>query len=288
MTQTSERPGAADSGPINSHSLAGGGISTSPIRQGAPDNLLAAALDLAAHGWAVFPCRHVTISDEYKAKAPMITNGHLKASRDPNQIRTWWTRWPQAMIGAPVPDSLLVVDFDPWKNPDCVAELEAITGPLPATLTAWSGRNDGGRHLYYLRPAGPRTSTRLPKGIDLKANGYCIVPPSIHPVTGQSYRWEQWAAVPLPWKLRELIRPLPPKPRPVTRLNRTGKPLVDFVASFVTDGVNNALFWAACRAAEDGLLDQIEEELISTAVSVGESEKQAEWTVKSARKRIIR
>jgi hypothetical protein len=79
-------------------------------------SLVNAALELASAGWAVFPCRHPTISDEYKAKAPMISNGHLKASRDPNQIRAWWSRWPQAMIGAPVPESLLVVDLDPWKN----------------------------------------------------------------------------------------------------------------------------------------------------------------------------
>jgi hypothetical protein len=249
--------------------------------------MVEAALDLAAQGWSVFPCRHKTISDEYKAKAPMISNGHLKASRDPDQIRAWWRRWPQAMIGAPVPESLLVVDFDPWKNADCLAQIEALIGePLAETLTAWSGRNDGGHHRYYLRPAGPLTSTRLPKGIDLKVNGYCIVPPSIHPVTGQPYRWEERDPVPLPWRLRELIRPLPPKPRPVTRLNRTGKPLVDFVASFVTDGVNNALYWAACRAAEDGLLDQIGDDLISTAVSVGESENRARGTVTSARKRI--
>jgi hypothetical protein len=67
----------------------------------------------------------------------------------------------------------------------------------------------------------------------------------------------------------------------------SGKPLVDFVASFVTDGVNNALYWAACRAAEDGLLDEIEEDLIATAVFVGEREKRARWTVGSARKKIL-
>jgi hypothetical protein len=249
-------------------------------------DLLTAALDLAAHGWAVFPCRHVTISDEYKAKAPMIANGHLKASRDPNQIKVWWDRWPQAMIGAPVPESLLVVDFDPWNNPDCVVELENLVGFLPPTLTAWSGRRDGGRHLYYLRPAGTFTSTRLPHGIDLKVNGYCIVPPSIHPVTGQPYRWEERDPVPLPPRLRELIRPLPPKPQPVTLSPKTGRPLVDYVAKTSAGKRNNVLFWAACRAAAAGLLDQIEADLVAAAVAAGENERAAKWTVRSARKRI--
>jgi Bifunctional DNA primase/polymerase, N-terminal len=269
---------------------------TNPLarNQGADDetsggrtpSLTNAALELAANGWAVFPCRPNTVG-EYKAKSPMISNGHLKASRDPGQIRPWWKRWPQAMIGAPVPESLLVVDFDPWKNPDCLAELKNLIGePLGGTLTAWSGRNDGGHHRYYLRPAGAFTSTRLPVGIDLKVNGYCIVPPSIHPVTGLPYRWEEQAPAPLPWRLRELLRPLPPRNIYSGSRNKSGKPLVDFVARFVTEGVNDALFWAACKAAENGILDEIEQELISTAVSVGESEKQARWTVKSARKRI--
>jgi len=94
-----------------------GGVSSTRILPPATDSDLAsAAHDLAANGWAVFPCRHITISDEHKAKEPLISNGHLKASRDPDQITAWWTRWPKAMIGAPVPESLLVVDFDPWKT----------------------------------------------------------------------------------------------------------------------------------------------------------------------------
>src|SRR4029450_7633617 len=129
-----------------------------------------AALELAAQGWAVFPCRW----RGENAKAPLTINGHLDASRDPNQIQRWWTRWPSAMIGASVPESLLVIDIDPRNGGD-LAELESTTGPLPATLTAWSGRNDGGQHLYYLRPPGVLTSTRLPEGIDLQVNKYCIV-----------------------------------------------------------------------------------------------------------------
>jgi Bifunctional DNA primase/polymerase, N-terminal len=70
---------------------------------------------------------------------------------DPDQIKAWWIRWPNATIGARVPESLLVIDVDP-RNGGSLAELESLTGPLPATLTAWSGRDDGGRHLYFRRP----------------------------------------------------------------------------------------------------------------------------------------
>ena len=117
---------------------------------------LAAALELASKGWKVFPCRHVTVG-EYQAKSPMTKNRHLNATTDADQIRAWWGRWPYALIGAVVPDTMIVVDIDPRNG----GSVEAL-GNLPPTLTAWSGRNDGGRHLYFMRPAGETTSTRLP------------------------------------------------------------------------------------------------------------------------------
>jgi hypothetical protein len=240
-------------------------------------------MDLAAHGWAVFPCQW----RGENAKAPLTTNGHLDASCEPDQITAWWTRWPLAMIGAPVPESLLVVDIDP-RNGGSLTELESLTGPLPPTLTAWSGRNDGGRHLYYLRAvAVPLTSTRLPKGIDLKINGYCIVPPSIHPATRQPYRWQHHPAEMLPHKLRELLRPTA---RPVQQTSHTtskdGSGLVRSVAAARERQRNKVLFWAACRAAEKGIIDTLARDLIKAAVSVGLTDIEARKTVASARKTV--
>jgi hypothetical protein len=183
-----------------------------------------------------------------------------------------------------VPASLLVIDVDPRNGGDMAA-----LGDLPPTLTCWSGREDGGRHLYFLRPVGPLTSTGLPVGVDLKVNGYCVVPPSLHPATGLPYRWEIHEPVALPPHLLQMLRP---KPRdrytgPVRAAGKgSGRALVDFVGLHLTNGVNNALFWAACRAAEDGLLADLADELVRTAVQVGESEKRAAATVESARKKI--
>lgn len=171
---------------------------------GRTPSLTNAALNLAAAGWPVFPCRHTGPT----AKAPMTKNGHLNATTDPDKIKTWWQKWPHAMIGAAIPQSLLVIDIDP-RNGGSIEALTELVGVLPDTLTAWSGRNDDGRHLYFLRPPGPLSSTRLPEGIDLKVNGYCIVPPSIHPATGQPYLWEDHPFVPLAYRLRELLRPVP-------------------------------------------------------------------------------
>lgn len=182
------------------------------------NTMLDAALDLAAQGWAVFPCHWVGS----RAKSPITVHGHHDATRDPDVIRSWWSRWSRAMIGASVPEALVVLDVDPRNGGD-LAELGKLAGSIPETLTVWSGRGDGGRHLYFRRPTGPLTSTRLPAGIDLKVAGYCIVPPSIHPATGRAYRWEHRPVVPMPRRLRELLRQ--PGRGAATTSGRTGRGL---------------------------------------------------------------
>jgi hypothetical protein len=239
------------------------------------------AIELAAAGWRIFPCR----PSGPHAKAPLTDHGHLDASTDPKQIEDWWRRRPDAMIGAAVPDTMIVIDFDPRSNPNCLAELERLVGQLPVTLTTNSGRGDSGRHLYYLRPHGALASTKLPTGIDLKTNGYCIVPPSPHPATGEPYTWEIHPVAPLPIALRELLRPAP---RPIlvsghSHLEKTDG-LVRTVLEAAEGNRNSALFWAACRANENDLLETMEDELLQAAFSVGLSEREARRALDSARR----
>jgi hypothetical protein len=143
-------------------------------------------------------------------KAPAIPKqnggrGVLDATTDLAQIDAWWTAMPWANIGGRVPEGLLVVDVDPRHGgleEDRVDELE--------TLTAWSGRGDGGRHLYFRHPGGPISAARLPAGWDVKtSSGYTLLPPSIHPVTGRPYWWADPMVPPaeLPAWLVELLRP---------------------------------------------------------------------------------
>jgi hypothetical protein len=242
--------------------------------------MITAALELGAAGWHVFPCWWAGP----RAKSPITKHGHLEATTDPDQIKTWWRRWPYAMIGAPVPDSAIVIDIDPRNGGD-PAELESLTAPMPDTLTAWSGRNDGGRHLYFRRPAGALTSTKLPAGIDLKVRGYCILPPSIHPATGHPYSWDEQPVAPAPLALRELLRPTP-KPATVHRGNGgNGAGLVRTVAEAPERKRHNALVWAAYRARDDGILTEITDELVAAAVAAGgETETSARRVIASVRK----
>lgn len=245
----------------------------------AAPSLLDAALELATAGWAVFPCH----PSGARAKAPISSlapHGHLNATHDPDVIRDWWGDAPTALIGGAVPRSLLVIDIDP-RNRGSIDALEAIVGPLPGTLTVWSGRNDGGRHLYFLRPIGEFTSSGLPPGIDLKVHGYCILPPSPHPATGAPYRWELREPVALPGTLRELLRPLPPA-RSTSSATTNADALIRFVASLTPGERNRGTYWAACRAADEGALARLAPDLIAAAAQAGLPEREALRIVQSA------
>jgi hypothetical protein len=251
-------------------------------RDGAVSPLGHEALDLAAKGWAVFPCREHGDG----AKAPYTLRGFKDATTDADVIRWWWGRWPEAMIGASVPSSVVVFDIDPRKGGSYEALVERF-GALPETLTAWSGRCDGGRHLYFRRPPGTPSSRNVPPGIDLKVNGYCIVPPSIHPETGLPYVWEEREVADLPPAAVAALCP-----RSVPGFGRQsvksgdGSHLVRWLDRFPVHGINNALYWAACRAEENGILEDLYERLIAKAVELGESEPAARRTVESARHRL--
>jgi hypothetical protein len=179
-------------------------------------DLGAAAAALAGAGWRVHPL---------VGKQPLLPHGLKDASGDPATVAGWWERWPLANIGIVVPDSLVVLDFDPragaWQS---LAELEAEHGPLPVTLTVRTGGADRGEHRYFLRPPGPVAMAKLGAGIDLRLPGrhYLVAPPSRHPETAREYQWLDVTAAPapLPSWLAAMLRP--PRPAPVTRAPLTG------------------------------------------------------------------
>ena len=59
-----------------------------------PPALVDAALSYAAKNLPVFPCNASN-------KRPLTEHGFEDASTDPETIRRWWARWPDAMIGMP-------------------------------------------------------------------------------------------------------------------------------------------------------------------------------------------
>ncbi|MCZ7537796.1 MAG: bifunctional DNA primase/polymerase, partial [Acidimicrobiia bacterium] len=94
--------------------------------------------------------------------------------------------------------------------------LEHSHGPLPATLTARTGR--GAHHVYRL-PAGAVigcSTGRLGEGIDIRGDGgYVIAAPSVHP-SGTVYRWDDPAleVAPLPVWVSTLLGQRPERLEP--------------------------------------------------------------------------
>ena len=243
------------------------------------------ALRLAAAGWPVIPLR---------GKIPMTAHGVKDATTVPEQIARWWPGRAQHNIGARVPRSLMVLDIDPQNGGSLAALTDAAGGHLPRTLTVHSGRGTGGRHLYFLNPGGPLSSSRLPAGIDVKTEtGYLVMPPSLHPATGQPYRWESAPPAHLPTALRELLRPAVARPAPVVpaprtsgsgRLSERAAHLAKFVQDAPEGTRNGRLYWAACQAIRDGHDAMTFDLLEGAAMVAGLSETEARRTITSARR----
>ena len=95
----------------------------------------------------------------------------------------------------------LVVDVDPRHfehGDDPVGRLAEDVGiDLASVPAVRSGRGDGGRHLYFLKPSGLAVRKDLPgyRGIDVKTSGGLVVAPgSRHIETGGIYEADAAAA----------------------------------------------------------------------------------------------
>lgn len=224
-------------------------------------SLLDAALDYAKQGWPVLPCRE----SEPRAKRPYILGGFHNASVDADQIQRWWYEWPGALIGLAIPPGVVVLDFD---KPGALAVVEAINeGPLPDTLTARTGRAEGGTHYYYRHhiPDLSQTGVRrvdgtLVRGVDVRVGGkgYLIAPPSPHPVTGTRYQWTHVRPLAeLPERLARACRPVAPRPGPrpagvfPVDPHARHKGLLDVMRQAREGERNRTLFWCACRMVDD-------------------------------------
>jgi len=278
--------------------------------------LLTAALGYAAAGWEVFPLArdkspafrspHADPAERAACKGRCGRPGHgfYDATRDPARIRAWWTARPYLLIAARVPANLFMLDVDPRGGGlETLERIQAEHGPLPETLTCFSGRGDGGRHLYFVRPPGVQLSAHRLPGIDLCHHGlrYAVLPPSPHPKTGQPYRWadpQAPVAYPPLWLVR-LLLPRPTQPaRPRQRRGRAptdASRLARWVASRSPEpgtGRHDAVLWALCVAYEAGGDAQVIAEIKAAARAIGkpddEIERMDKWAATHAHARSMK
>jgi putative DNA primase/helicase len=118
------------------------------------------ALKLAELGIPVFPCQ----ATGRRAKQPLTKNGHHDATTDADQIRKWWSRWPNALVGVPTgpPSDLWVLDVDGEIGRQNLNAILAHLGvEKPADLTPCISRTpSGGLHLIFRLQPGETPGNR--------------------------------------------------------------------------------------------------------------------------------
>jgi hypothetical protein len=151
---------------------------------------LDAALECARHGRPIFPC----FWEGERRKRPLIKHGLHAATREDAQVRDWWRRWPDALIGVPTGrvSGFVVLDVDlkgAVNGFDTLAGLGvAILPDTPMVHTV-----SGGLHLYFRVPdypeirnsAGERGSG-IGRGLDWRGEGGYVIVPS----PGSGYSWD--------------------------------------------------------------------------------------------------
>ena len=243
-----------------------------------PGRLLAAALAYAAAGWPVFPCRP-------DAKIPATRHGCKDATTSPPTICAWWQRATYNVAiatGAPGPD---VLDVDVhatgsgWTGYERLKNAGMITGALRMVRT-----RSGGLHVYF--SGTTQRNGSLPRAhLDFRATGgYVLAPPStvegspyelLFPGDDRHQTFDWFAAV-------ELLAPAASR-----RHSRSGSGtagLVAFVSRLEEGERNRGLFWAACRAMDEGHAGALDD-LVAAAIRTGLSKTEATRTVASARRR---
>ena len=114
-----------------------------PSAQPPRPSKMAAALELAAQGFDVFP---IIPND----KRPLIAGWQRLATQDPERIREWWASEPEANIGVTT-ERMLVVDIDPRKGgKETMAEMQMLGTDFPSTVASLTA--GGGVHLLFALP----------------------------------------------------------------------------------------------------------------------------------------
>jgi Protein of unknown function (DUF3631)/Bifunctional DNA primase/polymerase, N-terminal/Primase C terminal 2 (PriCT-2) len=160
------------------------------------------ALSYAEVGFAVFPlhgiaagggctCGDPKCPPKRVGKHPRTKHGLKEATKDPETIKKWWHRWPDANIGLATGaiSGVFVLDVDGVAGAASLIALAQAHGPLPRPPVVRTGR---GRHAYFALPANGApvlSRTGIAPGLDVRGEGgYAVAPPSLH-ASGVRYAW---------------------------------------------------------------------------------------------------
>jgi putative DNA primase/helicase len=186
---------------------------------------LASALKYAARDCPVFP---VGLN-----KVPITAHGRSDATLESEQIREWWRRWPDALIGLATgaQSGIVALDIDISDKVHGPDSLDALGVAFhPETPTAHTPR--GGYHMLFRHPGHfvKTIAGKLGPGLDIRGDGgSIIVPPGPgrfwDPVYGLDYPladMPEWMVIPEP----PAIDP-GPAPTVKVRISRYGEAALD-------------------------------------------------------------
>ncbi|MGW3070526.1 bifunctional DNA primase/polymerase [Streptomyces sp. NPDC001130] len=267
---------------------------------------LAHALSAAERGLAVIPLSRTKLPalrsphrDDPDPAGPRchgecgrFGHGVYDASTDPFRIRELFAAAPWATgygiaCGLP-PYHLIGVDLDTKSGTDSSTALRELAlrhlFTIPETVVVRTP--SGGRHLWLTGPPDvvvPNSAGRLAPGIDIRGAGGYLVGPGSRTEHGVYTT----APAACPSSLLRLLVPPPQPAHPVPPPSLPapgdhGRGLVHFVLSAHEGQRNTRLFWAACRAYENGLGPALVDPLTEAALNTGLSEPEARATIASA------
>jgi hypothetical protein len=141
-------------------------------------------------------CPHIGKHPQYDFMT--LRFGVTDASRDPELIRFWFEKWPDANLGIATGkrSNLLVLDVDGLSGAFALDEIEHEFTPLPETLIQRTGKPHG-KHYLFSYPdlvSIPNSVGDIGNGLDIRSDGgYIVADPSIHK-SGRRYEIESYAA----------------------------------------------------------------------------------------------
>lgn len=166
-------------------------------------SMIELALNYAATGIAVFPCREEDKEDygsdgrlrTYKEKTPIPSNGFMSATTTERIVRRRWEDDPKSVIGAATgsPSGFWVLDIDVPSDAHradgrvWLRDMEALNGPLPATKISQTA--NGGLHYFFLHVEGIRNGAGIGAGVDVRGDGGFVIMPGSVMADGRFYEW---------------------------------------------------------------------------------------------------
>jgi hypothetical protein len=255
------------------------------------ESALAAARTLAGMGYAVFPCR--------PDKRPATRRGFKEAVKDhPEAVAELWGRCPGELVGVATGEmsGVAVLDIDAKHDTARQWWAEHRGQLLPARVHR---TRSGGLHVVYRHRLGLNCSTsRIAQGIDVRGDGGYVIwwPAAGMPVLADAglKPWPDWLVVeppapafPPPSISRRALAARRDDLRPT--LHRA-LGLIRTVADAPEGERNRLLFWAACRARDMVVEDELDhaagvqvlEALREAAADCGLTQREIDRTITSA------